>query len=181
MNDNYLFTSERLGFRNWVEEDISIMTAINSDPAVMEFFPGIKNYEETRAFVEKMQSQLTNNGYCYFAVERLEDKAFIGFIGLSEQTYEAFFTPSVDVGWRLGKNYWNEGYATEGAKRCLEYAFHELKLLKVVAVAPKLNIRSEQVMIKIGMQKVVDFIHPMLVDDDRLKECVLYEIENDLL
>lgn len=176
----YLFTSARLGFRNWQEADIKPMAAINADPSVMEFFPTVKTYEETAGFILRMQQQFAEKGYCYFAVDRLNDHTFIGFIGLSWQTFEADFTPCADIGWRLARTAWGKGYATEGARRCLEYAFNELQLNNVLSMAPKLNIRSEEVMKKIGMQKVKDFTHPLLLQDERLKTCVLYKIENSV-
>lgn len=174
---SYLFTSARLGFRNWNETDIVPMAAINADPLVMEFFPAVKTYEETAAFVLRMQQQYAEKGYCYFAVDRLDSHTFIGFIGLSWQTFEADFTPCADIGWRLARAEWGKGYATEGARRCLEYAFNKLKLNSVLSMAPKLNARSEEVMKKIGMQKLKDFTHPLLLQDERLKTCVLYKIE----
>lgn len=173
----YLFTSARLGFRNWQESDIAPMAAINADPLVMEFFPAVKTYEETADFVARMQQQFAERRYCYFAVDRLDDNTFIGFIGLSWQTFEADFTPCADIGWRLARAEWGKSYATEGAKRCLAYAFDELQLSSVLSMAPKLNARSEEVMKKIGMQKVKDFTHPLLLQDERLKACVLYRIE----
>jgi len=172
----YLFKSERLGFRNWLTDDLPLLAEINADPDVMEFFPTVQNLAQAEGFMIRMQKQLADKGRCYFAVEKLEDGAFIGFIGLSEQTFEASFTPCVDIGWRLAKKEWNKGYATEGAKKCLDYAFNHLNIEKVNGIAPKVNLRSIQVMEKIGMKKVADFIHPLLNNDERLKECVLYEI-----
>ena len=98
----------------------------------------------------------------------------IGFIGLSAQDYECEFTPFVDIGWRLAKHTWNKGYATEGAKRCLSYAHETLKLKEIYAVTPMLNKKSERIMQKIGMTKVGTFEHPLLLNDERLKMCVLY-------
>src|SRR5688572_24415738 len=115
----YIFTSDRLGFRNWELTDIDEMYKINSDKKVMEFFPGVSTREQTIEFVERMKSQFDKKGYCYFAVDKLEDNRFIGFIGLSEQTYKTDFTPCVDIGWRIKSSEWNKGFATEGAKRCL--------------------------------------------------------------
>ncbi len=178
MNTGYLFTSARLGFRNWRDTDIPLLAAINADPDVMEFFPGVKTVAETEAFVNRMQLQMNERGYCYFAVDKLEDGAFIGFIGLSEQTFEAGFTPCTDIGWRLDKREWNKGFATEGAKRALEYGFRILKKEKIYAVAPKVNLPSEQVMRKAGMAKVSEFVHPLLADDQRLRLCVLYRAVN---
>lgn len=177
MSRKYLFESERLGFRNWINTDVEIMAVINADPDVMEFFPSVKTHDETLSFIARMQQQMTDKGYCYFAVETLSHGELIGFIGLSEQTFEAGFTPCIDIGWRLSKDVWDRGYATEGARRCIDYAFNHLALPKVIAIAPKLNARSEHVMKKIGMKKVTEFIHPLLKDDEGLRECVVYEIE----
>lgn len=177
MQGKYLFTSERLGFRNWAEADIPVMAEINADSAVMEYFPRTKNRAETTAFIERMQEQFAVKGYCYFAVDVLESGTFIGFTGLSEQTFEASFAPCIDIGWRLDRKQWGRGYATEGAKRCIQYAFDELDIKKVVSMAPKVNVRSERVMRKAGMAKVMDFVHPLLINDERLRDCVLYKIE----
>ena len=94
------------------------------------------------------------------------------------QTYEAPFTPITDIGWRLKKSAWGKGYATEGAKVCLDYAFKQLKLDSVASVCPTVNIPSENVMKKIGMTKQGTFKHPKLTDYPKLEECVWYKIEN---
>ena len=172
----YLFKSERLGFRNWSVADIVPMAEINADADVMEFFPGVQNMQQTEAFAKRMQKQMAEKGYCYFAADKLETSEFIGFIGLSEQTFEADFTPCIDIGWRLRKREWGKGLATEGARRCLSYAFNELDIGKINSMAPEINLWSVHVMEKIGMKKVTDFLHPLLVDDERLSLCVLYEI-----
>jgi RimJ/RimL family protein N-acetyltransferase len=175
--EKYLFTSERLGFRNWRLGDIDKMHEINSDEKVMEFFPCIPTKEQTTEFIERMKKQFEDKGFCYFAVDKLEDNDFIGFIGLSEQTYDADFTPCIDIGWRIKSSEWNKGFATEGAKRCLSYALDNLKLEKIYSIAPKINIRSEHIMSKIGLKKQYEFEHPLLANDERLKYCVLYKTE----
>lgn len=176
--DNYIFTSKRLGFRNWKTTDIDALYAINADDAVMQYFPSKLSKEKTKDFIQRMQNQFNKNNFCYFAVALLETQEFIGFIGLSEQTYEADFNPSIDIGWRLSTKFWNKGYATEGAKACLNYGFNQLKLIKIVSVAPKINLPSIAIMQKIGMQKIAEFEHPYLVEYPKLKNCVLFEITN---
>lgn len=173
---NYLFTSERLGFRNWIDDDLPKMASINSDPEVMKYFSNRQSLEQTQQFIIRMQNQFADKGYGYFAVDTLEKEEFIGFIGISNQTYEADFTPCIDIGWRIARMHWGNGYATEGAKRVLAYAFEELHIDKILSVAPIINASSENVMKKIGMQKVKTFEHSLLMDNDRLKECVLYEV-----
>jgi RimJ/RimL family protein N-acetyltransferase len=172
---NYLFISERLGFRNWNLSDLDKMQEINSDEKVMEFFPSIPTKEQTADFVERMKKQFEDKGFCYFAVDKLENNEFIGFIGLSEQTYNADFTPCVDIGWRIKSSEWNKGFASEGAKKCLEYALNELGLENIYSIAPKINIKSEHIMKKIGLKKQYEFEHPLLTNNDRLKTCVLYK------
>ncbi|MEH0157419.1 GNAT family N-acetyltransferase [Limibacter armeniacum] len=174
----YLFKSDRLGFRNWEMEDIPKMYAINSDPKVMEYFPFIPTYGQTESFVGQMLIQFQKKGFCYFAVETLSVGKFIGFIGLSEKDFKTTFSPFVDIGWRLGKYAWGKGYGTEGAERCLAYAFEELKLEKVMSLAPVVNQKSIHVMEKIGMHKVTTFKHPQLKEDKRLESCFLYQISN---
>lgn len=174
----YIFTSERLGFRNWDLVDIEKMHEINSDEQVMEFFPTILTKEQTTEFVLRMRKQFQNKGYCYFAVDKLKNNEFIGFIGLMEQTYEADFTPCIDIGWRLKSSDWNKGLATEGAKKCLEYAFNHLKIDNIYAIAPKVNMKSEHIMAKIGLKKQYEFEHSLLTNNARLKKCVLYKTES---
>ena len=98
MSDKYLFTSERLGFRNWIDSDTPKMIEISSDPDVMQFFPEIATKIQTVEFIDRMKLMYIEKGYCYFPVDQLKDESFMGFIGLYYQTYESQFTPSVDVG-----------------------------------------------------------------------------------
>ncbi|MDW7693346.1 GNAT family N-acetyltransferase [Flammeovirgaceae bacterium SG7u.111] len=177
----YLFTSERLGFRNWEESDIAPFHELNSDRAVMEFFPKLPSLAESKAFVERMKGMYEERGYCYFAVDLLKTQKFIGFIGIAYQDYAADFTPCVDIGWRLAKLAWGKGYATEGAKACLEVAFEKFGLEEVYSLAPAVNLRSTAVMEKIGMEKQEYFNHPKLEDYPSLKKCVLYRKVNSSL
>ena len=95
---------------------------------------------------------------------------------MAYQDFESEFTPNVDIGWRLKKTAWGKGYATEGAKKCLEIAFNELKLNKIIATCPLLNKNSEKIMKKIGMYKVGEFKHSKLTAYPEIQTCLLYEI-----
>lgn len=174
----YLFTSARLGFRNWRADDLEAMAAINADPQVMEFFPGIQDRERTAGFIKRMQQQYEEKGFCYFAADKLEDGHFIGFTGLCEQNYPAPFTPCVDIGWRISAKEWNKGYASEAAIRCLQFAFETLQLKTVYAIAPQINTKSQRIMQKAGMCFQYEFEHPLLQDQERLKCCTLYRAQH---
>lgn len=175
--NKYLFTSERLGFRNWELSDIDSMFEINSDEKIMEFFPAFPTRNQTFEFIERMSIQFQEKGYCYFAVDKLENAEFIGFIGISNQNFPADFTPCIDIGWRIKSAEWNKGFATEGAKKCLEYAKDKLQLNHIYSIAPKINRKSEQIMLKIGMKKQYEFQYSLLENNTQLKTCVLYKIE----
>lgn len=173
----YIFTSERLGFRQWKQSDISPFTELNADAEVMEFFPSTKTPEESIGFIHKMNGFFQENNFCFYAVDELTSKSFIGFIGFWKQDFEASFTPCFEIGWRLRKEYWNKGFATEGARACLEYGFNHLNFPSVYSFTAKQNIRSEKVMRKIGMTKINEFNHPSLDANDPLCLHVLYKIE----
>ncbi|WP_062060412.1 GNAT family N-acetyltransferase [Aquimarina longa] len=171
----YLFKSERLGFRNWVLDDLESLTEINNDDDVMEFFPSKLSKKDTKEFIIRMQNMFDKKGFCYFAVDLLESTDFIGFIGICEQTYLEELGAFIDIGWRLQKNSWGKGYATEGAKACVEFGFKHIGITEIYAVAPQINKKSEAVMKKIGLQYIKTFEHPKLLNNQRLKHCLLYK------
>jgi RimJ/RimL family protein N-acetyltransferase len=171
----YLFCSARLGFRRWQETDLDAFTAINTDAEVMRFFQRPLPKADTQAMMERMERLYEEKGFCYFAVDDLESQTLIGTIGLGWKTFEADFTPTVDVGYRIGKAWWNQGFSTEGAAACLDYA-RQLQIPKVVAMASIGNLASIQVMRKIGMQHWKEFDHPELKDSPGIQRCTLYEI-----
>jgi RimJ/RimL family protein N-acetyltransferase len=178
MENKYLFKSQRLGFRNWETHDHSLMSEINKNQVVMEFFPTTISKEQTSDFILRMQILFLKKNYCYFAVDHLKDQKLIGFLGLSDQDYEAPFTPCVDIGWRFHPDYWGQGLATEGALKCLEYGFNTIHLKNIKAVAPLVNTKSIHLMKKIGLEYQLDFLHPRLTNYPDLHRCVCYQINN---
>jgi len=178
MNNNYLFTSQRLGFRSWSLDDLEAFYALNSDTAVMQHFPKTLTKEETKKYIIRLQNHYKEHGHCYYATELKETGEFIGFIGLAYQEFESDFTPNVDIGWRLKKTAWGKGYASEGAIKCLDIAFNQLQLNSIISTCTLQNKNSEKVMQKIGMKKVREFQHPKLTAYPTMQTCLLYEITN---
>ena len=176
MDTKYIFSSSRLGFRNWRDEDLSEMSLLNNDPDVMEHFPSLQDEKTTAAFISRMQTQFNEYQYCYFAVDLIENNEFVGFIGISNQDYGDVLGKFVDIGWRLKKSAWGQGLATEGAKACLKYAKTQFSFNEIYSVATTTNLPSIRVMEKIGMDFQEKFEHPKLIEYPRLKECVLYRI-----
>ena len=177
--EEYILTSRRLGFRPWKISDLNDFASLNADKEVMEHFPRSLSVDESADFISRLQKHYTQYGHCYFATEILESGEFIGFIGLAFQKYESEFTPAVDIGWRLKKSAWGKGYATEGALRCLDFGFDQLKLSEIISTCPKANHRSEKVMQKIGMKKTGEFNHPNLEDYPAIQKCVCYSVSEE--
>ena len=174
--DEYIFKSDRLGFRNWSNKDLDVFAKLNSNKEVMEHFPNTLSKKEVGKFIEKLRSHFEKNGFTYYATEILETKELIGMIGLAYQEYKTEFTPAIDIGWRLKSSTWGKGYATEGAKKCLEYAFSELGINKIISVCTTKNKKSENVMKKIGMIKVGEFNHPEMINNPEYEKHYCYEI-----
>lgn len=173
--NSYLFTTSRLGFRIWQGFDLDDFTAINADPEVMRYFQKPLSREETQAMMDRMQRMYEEKGYCYFAVDLLETKELIGTIGLGWKTFEADFTPCVDIGWRIGKKFWNQGLASEGALACLSFA-QQNQIKEVLSMAFVGNTASIQVMKKIGMSFWKEFDHSELKNFPDIQRCSLYRI-----
>lgn len=172
---NYTITTDRLGLRNWVAEDFEPFHAMNRDQKVMEFFPKLMAPEDTLAFISRMQNHFNVHGFCYFAVEKLENKEFIGMIGMLHQSFESKYTPCVDIGWRLKRSSWGQGFASEGAMACLHAALNTFDLKEIYSFAPLINEASIKVMQKIGMKHIGQFEHPKLGDYPLLRGCTVYK------
>ncbi|HTN79787.1 MAG TPA: GNAT family N-acetyltransferase [Acidimicrobiales bacterium] len=170
--------TERLLLRSWRDEDLAPFAAMNADPVVMEHFPSTLTRRESDALVVRITAQLDDLGYGLWALEVRDSGEFVGFTGLALQTFPAHFTPAVEVGWRLAQSAWGHGYATEAALAALEYGFTVAGLDEIVSMTAATNVRSQQVMQRIGMthDPADDFDHPNVPDGHRVKPHVLYRI-----
>lgn len=173
---DYLFISKRLGFRNWQEKDKIPFYEINSNPLVMEHFPDILNRTQSDELWQRLYNHFLEYSYTYFAVDELKSSQLIGFIGIKNQDYDYQYTPFIDIGWRLHPAFWGKGYATEGAKTCLNFGFNKIGLSEIYSVAVKSNINSFRVMENIGMEKIDTFNHPAMKPDHSLQPCNCYWI-----
>ena len=166
-----MIRTERLVLRQWREADREPFAALNADPVVMEHFPATMPREASDAFVDFNMATIAERGWGFWAVEA--DGAFIGFVGLNEPR----FRPGVEIGWRLARDAWGHGYATEAARAALAFAFDELELDEVISFTTVENRRSRRVMERIGMtyDPDGDFDHPN-VTDPRIRPHVLYRL-----
>ncbi|MBJ6352137.1 MULTISPECIES: GNAT family N-acetyltransferase [unclassified Acinetobacter] len=176
-----MIETQRLILRQWKESDVEPFITMGLDQDVMQFFPNLLTPQESVNLIQKISSLIDKNGWGFWAVELKETHQFIGFIGLHSQPEQFDFSPCVEIGWRLAKEFWKQGYATEAAKAALDYGFNVLNLDKIVSFTATINTPSQAVMERLGMHKVKYFNHPKVPVEHVLREHVLYETYNSKL
>ena len=170
--------TERLLLRQWRDEDLEPFAALNADPETMRFFPAPPSREQSDALAERARRQIEEEGWGLWAVEVVDGPSFVGFVGLARPSFEEHFTPAVEVGWRLVREHWGNGYATEAGRAALAHGFEELNLAEVVSFTSRLNEPSWRVMERLGMHHYAagDFEHPRVPVGHPLRPHVLYRL-----
>ncbi len=170
--------TERLILRQWRKTDYVPYAALNADREVMAFFTATLDKKESDVMAMYMQVQLRRRGWGIWAVERKSDGAFAGSIGLNVPQAKLPCTPCVEVGWRLARAFWGQGYATEAAKEVMRFGFTVLELPEIVSFTALLNLRSQAVMQRLGMMADPGqhFEHPDVPRGNPLRMHCLYRM-----
>jgi RimJ/RimL family protein N-acetyltransferase len=178
MENPSALTTARLLLRPWREADLASFAALNADPAVMAFFPEPLERDASDALARRLADDLARRGYGFWALEVPGQADFIGFVGLSVPSFPAHFTPCVEIGWRLAREHWGQGYATEAARAALAFGFRRLALAEIVSFTAEGNQPSRRVMERLGMTRSPsdDFAHPLLPEGHPLRKHVLYRL-----
>ena len=173
-----ILRTERLILREWRCEDRAPFAALNADPPVMEFLPGLLSRADSDAMADRIEAHFAEHECGFWAVEVAGGAPFIGFVGLAIPGFTAHFTPCVEVGWRLAYDYWGKGYASEAARAALDDGFGRLGCDEIVSFTVPHNARSRAVMDRLGMKRdpADDFDHPSLGEDSPLRRHVLYRL-----
>jgi RimJ/RimL family protein N-acetyltransferase len=131
--------------------------------------------------VQQIDAHFDRRGFGLWAVELLETRELGGFVGLSVPSFDAPFTPCVEIGWRLARLCWGRGYATEAARAALSFGFERLGLEQIVSFTVPANLRSRRVMERLGMHRdaAADFEHPGLPPGHPLRPHVLYRLDRE--
>jgi RimJ/RimL family protein N-acetyltransferase len=167
----------RVLLRGWVLGDLVPFAELNADPRVMEHYPSRLTRADSDAFVQqRIVPEFAERGFGLWAVELPGIAPFIGFVGLSVVTFEAAFTPCVEIGWRLPFSAWGSGYAIEAARLAADFGFTHDGLDEIVSFTVPANRRSIAVMERLGMERVAEFDHPNLPPGHRLRRHVLYRL-----
>lgn len=168
----------RLVLRQWRDADIPHWVAMHADPRVMEFFPSTFSDDYAKDVAGRLRMQLEREDAGWWIAEIKDGNRFAGTIALQKVPFEAHFTPAHEIGWRLPYDAWGHGYATEGARAALDYAFGHMGCDEIVSMTAEINVRSRRVMERLGMTRDAadDFDHVRLEEGDRLRRHVLYRL-----
>ena len=107
--------SARLLLRQWRDDDLPAFAAMCADPQVMRYFPAPLSRLESASLIGRVRGHFAEHGFGLWALERKDTGAFIGFTGLGVVGFDAPFTPAIEIGWRLAREHWGLGYASEAA------------------------------------------------------------------
>lgn len=174
-----MLTTSRIILRQWSDADREPFADINADPEVMEHYPRPLTRSESDQVLDRLAAHIDEQGFGLWAAERRSDRQLLGFVGLQRVPFDAHYTPAIELGWRLRRDAWGRGYATEAARACADFAFDNLGIAELFAMARPGNEPSRRVMDRLGMTHDPgdDFRYPPAGQPGSL-EYVLYRLPN---
>ncbi|AHK21487.1 GNAT family N-acetyltransferase [Yersinia similis] len=171
--------TERLLLRQWRPSDREPFAQLNADKRVMAYFPAPLTRAESDAMADRCQLLIEQRGWGFWAVEVKNSGQFVGALGLHIPTVKLPFSPCVEIGWRFAYPFWGKGLATEGALNALKVGFEQLKLVEIVSFTALINLRSQAVMARIGMERASHtFLHPGVSANSPLSQHCWYHISH---
>ena len=171
-------TTSRLVLGPWDDEATDGLFRLSNDPEVMRHFPALATRSQVESLVRRHQENLEAGRPGLYAVRLRETPTFVGFVGLATPAFDAPFMPCVEIGWRLAREAWGKGYATEAARACLAHGFDTLGLPEIVSFTAVVNTPSIAVMRRLGMHRDPgeDFDHPSVAEGHPVRRHVLYRL-----
>ncbi len=173
-----MLETARLILRRWSARDFAPFAAMNADRAVMQHFPKALSPAESDALVARFEDRWAEGGIGIAVAERKGDGAFVGMVGLSQVRF-APLQGETEIGWRLARVHWRQGYATEAAHAWLRHGFGALGLGEIVSFTVPANRASQGVMARLGMRRdpARDFAHPALPEGHALSRHVVFALK----
>ncbi len=168
--------TDRLVMRRWRESDREPYAALNADPGVMRYFPATLSRVASDASVDRMEDLFDRQGFGLWALEVAATAEFIGFTGLNPMPDGVPGAGGMEVGWRLARDAWHHGYATEAATAAVDVAFNGVGLDRIWSMTAVLNRPSQAVMLRLGMTSYELFDHPALPPGHHLRRHIAYRL-----
>lgn len=173
--------TERLVLRAWREQDAEPFRVMCTDPEVMAYLGPPLSRADVEAAIIRQNGFQAAHGYCFWAVERRTDGAMLGFCGLKPGPEGTPLHQRIEIGWRLRRDAWGQGFAREAAQASLDWGFANIASAPadgIWAMTVMANSRSWGLMERLGMTRRadLDFDHPALAADDPLLRHITYSI-----
>ena len=156
-----MIETERLLLRAWQLSDEAPFAALNADPEVTRYLRGPMRRDESDELLARIRGHWQEHGFGLYAVEVKDGGVFAGFVGLAVPSFLPDVLPAVEVGWRLAREHWGKGYATEGARASLVHGFGPLGLRQIISIIDPRNTASVRVAERLEMTRGRDRIHPI--------------------
>lgn len=165
----------RLTLRRWRADDRPAFFAINAEPEVQRFLLPVTR-EGSDAMLDRIEAHFDRHGFGSWAIEERAGGTLIGLCGLMHASFDSFFTPAVEIGWRLSAAWQGKGLAREAATAVLDYGFTTLGLARIVSFTVVDNAASWGLMERLRMRRIGRFDNPDLPPGHALKRNLVYEI-----
>jgi RimJ/RimL family protein N-acetyltransferase len=145
--------TKRLLLRQWQQDDLAPFVEMSADPEVMAYIGDgtPRTNKEAAASFNQIRKGWAKSPFGLFAIELLDNQQFIGFCGLSEPTFLPEVLPSVELGWRLRRDMWGRGLASEASSAVADWAFDTLNQQRLVSVIHVNNLASRKLAEGLGM------------------------------
>ncbi len=175
-----MIETPRLILRPWRDADREPFAAMGRDAEVMRHLNGVVDRATSDAGVDRQMRSHADTGLCFWAIERREDGAFLGFCGLRRGGHAG--TPvsdELEIGWRLRRDAWGRGYAREAALASFDYGWRHTGAPRISAWTVPANVRSWGLMERLGMARRpdLDFDHPAFAEGHPLRRHIVHAIE----
>jgi ribosomal-protein-alanine N-acetyltransferase len=171
--------TKRTLLRQFKDADLPAWCEMNADAEVRKHFPSVHTEEQALAEAGRIRAQIAQRGWGFWALEIPGVAPFAGVVGLLVPAYHAHFVPAVEIGWRLARGTWGNGYALEAARAAAQFAFDVLEQDEIVAITTPENASSRKVMERLGMRHDApgDFDHPGVPEGHPMRRHVLYRLD----
>ena len=151
-----ILETNRLVLREMTQEDFPALAKILMDEDVMYAYEGAFTKEEVQDWLDRQIVRYQEYGFGLWAVVLKETGVMIGQCGVTMQDYND--GKIMEVGYLFQKEYWHQGYASEAAIACKEYAFDKLGATEIYSIIRDTNRASQNVAKRNGMTCVAEFI-----------------------
>lgn len=162
--------------RRWRDADREPYAAMNADPLVMRYLRAPLDRTASDAMVDRIEDLFDRQGFGLWALELASSAEFIGFTGLNPMPAGVPGAGGMEVGWRLARDAWHHGYATEAAAAAVDVGFRGAGLDQIWSMTAVLNEPSQAVMRRLGMTLHGPFEHPRIDPGHPLRPHVAYRL-----